>query len=183
MAEPEGGESAGTYDGTPAHSMSIPMVSGGHGSIHDPEIKPEIARIPIDAEKEPERSHEPIFSPDLLAKAEAADARLLGSRRTSRTPSIERSAEPEERPKTGAAFAKAIHRSRRKWRARRPWCAPWLWRRTMCSSTPRPTARMLKRCAMSYSATRPRRRRRRRRRSHPWLRPAPFACAQPAASA
>ena len=87
MAEPEGGDDAGAY-GTPAHS--IPMVSRGHGSIHEPEIKSEIAGIPIDAEKTSERSREPIISPDLIAKAEAADSRLLGSRRSSRTPSIER---------------------------------------------------------------------------------------------
>ena len=106
MAEPVGGEHASAY-GTPAHS--IPMVSGGHGSIHEPEIKSGIAGIPIDAEKSAARSREPISSPDLIAKATAADARLLGSRRTSRTPSIERSAETEERPKSVAAITKAIH--------------------------------------------------------------------------
>ena len=90
MAEPEGGDDAGAYS-TPAHS--IPMVSGGHGSIREPEEKsgnPGIPIVPIDAEKSSERSREPIISPDLIAKAEAADARLLGSRRSSRTPSIER---------------------------------------------------------------------------------------------
>ena len=106
MAEPEGGDDAGAY-GTPAHS--IPMVSGGHGSIHEPEIKSGIAGIPTDAEKSAERPREPITSPDLIAKATAADARLLGSRRSSRTPSIERSAEREEQPKSVAAIAKAIH--------------------------------------------------------------------------
>ena len=108
MAEPEGGDDAGAY-GTPAHS--IPMVSGGHGAIREPEEKPGFSGIPIvpiDAEKSSERSREPIISPDLIARAEAADARLLGSRRSSRAPSIERSHEPEERPKSINAFNRAI---------------------------------------------------------------------------